>query len=127
MECEEEIEVANDNSKVANNLKFQDIVMECTNDVCGMRRIGDQRIKVVSGGMKKRVGRWPKREERLRNGYREEIGLPLTYRVQRVAMKRAVKVAKIMEDWRWGERLGNYFEGNKKKGVLERGKASEER
>ena len=32
----------------------------------------------VNSGMKKRVGRWPKREELLRNGYREEIGLPKT-------------------------------------------------
>ena len=24
------------------------------------------------------VGRWPKREELLRNGFREEIGLPMT-------------------------------------------------
>ena len=29
-------------------------------------------------------------------------------------MKRAVKVAKRMADWRWGERLGNDLEGNKK-------------
>ena len=35
---------------------------------CGKRRKGS------NGGMKKPVGRWPKREERLRNGYREEIG-----------------------------------------------------
>ena len=25
--------------------KFRDIVMECTNDVCGMRRVGRQRRK----------------------------------------------------------------------------------
>ena len=25
--------------------KFRDIVMECTNDVCGMRRVGGQRRK----------------------------------------------------------------------------------
>ena len=36
------------------------------------------------------------------------------YRTQRVAVKRAVQVAKIMADRRWGERLGNDFEGNKK-------------
>ena len=36
------------------------------------------------------------------------------YRVQRVVVKRAVKVAKRMSDRRWGERLGNSFEGNKK-------------
>ena len=35
------------------------------------------------------------------------------YRAQRVVVKRAVKVAKRMEDWRWGERLGNDFEGKK--------------
>ena len=29
-------------------------------------------------------------------------------------MKRAVKVTKRMADWRWGEQLGNNFEGNKK-------------
>ena len=29
-------------------------------------------------------------------------------------MKLAVQVAKRMADRRWGERLGNYFEGNKK-------------
>ena len=29
-------------------------------------------------------------------------------------MKWAVKVLKRMMDWRWGERLGNVFEGNKK-------------
>ena len=57
--------------------KFQDIVMECTNDVCSMRREGGQR-RGVNGGMKKWVGRWPKREELLRNGFREEIVLPMT-------------------------------------------------
>ena len=54
--------------------------MECTNDVCGMRRVGRQRRKGgdVNGEMKKWVGRWPKREELLRNGFRAEIGLPMT-------------------------------------------------
>ena len=32
----------------------------------------------VNGGMKKWVGLWPKREELLRNGLREEIWLPMT-------------------------------------------------
>ena len=48
------------------------------------------------------------------------------YRAQRVAVKLAVKAAKRMADRRWGERLGNDLEGNKKD-VLERGKASVER
>ena len=50
--------------------------MECTNDVCGMRREGGRGKRGVNGGMKKRVGWWPKTEELLRNGFREEIGLP---------------------------------------------------
>ena len=58
--------------------KFRDIVMECTNDVCGMRRVGGQRRKGSEGGMNKLVRRWPKREELLRNGFRGEIGLPMT-------------------------------------------------
>ena len=36
------------------------------------------------------------------------------YRAQRVAVKLAVEAAKRMADRRWGERLGNDFEGNKK-------------
>ena len=48
-------------------------------------------------------------------------------------MKRAVQVAKRMADRRWGERLGNDFEGwgmisfQNSVDVLERGTASEER
>ena len=41
----------------------------------------------------------------------------LTYdrhRAQRLVVKQAVKVAKRMADWRWGERLWNNFEGNKR-------------
>ena len=50
------------------------IVMECTNDVCGMRRVGGQR-RVVNGGMKKLDWRLPTREENLRNAYSEMIGV----------------------------------------------------
>ena len=35
------------------------------------------------------------------------------YRAQRLAAKLAVQAAKRMADRRWGERLGNDFEGNK--------------
>ena len=31
-----------------------------------------------------------------------------------MVVKRAAKFAKRMANWRWGERLGNDFEGNKK-------------
>ena len=58
--------------------KFRNMVMKCTNDVCGMRREAGREERGVNGGMKKLVGRWPKREELLRNGFREEIGLPMT-------------------------------------------------
>ena len=51
--------------------KFIDIVMECTNDV-----LGREEMK-VDGGMKW-VARWPKSEVLLRNGFREEIWLPIT-------------------------------------------------
>ena len=43
-----------------------------------MRRVGGQRRNGVNGGMKKRVGRSSQREELFRNGFREEIGLPMT-------------------------------------------------
>ena len=36
------------------------------------------------------------------------------YRAQRVAVKLAVQAAKRVADRRWGARLGNEFEGNKK-------------
>ena len=36
------------------------------------------------------------------------------YWAQRVAVKLAVQAAKRMTDRRWGERLGNDFDGNKK-------------
>ena len=55
--------------------KFRDIVMECTNDVCGMRHVGGQRSK---SGMKKWAGRGPEGAELLRDGFREEIGLLMT-------------------------------------------------
>ena len=54
--------------------KFRDIVMECTNDLCGMRHVGGREEMGVNGRMKW-VGRWAKREELLRNGFREEIGI----------------------------------------------------
>ena len=54
--------------------------MECTNDGCGMRRVGGQRRKgsECARGMKKWDGPWLKREELLGNGFREEIWLPVT-------------------------------------------------
>ena len=43
---------------------------EGINDVCAMQRAGGQRRNC--GGLKKLVSLWPKREELLRNGYRDD-------------------------------------------------------
>ena len=52
--------------------------MECTNDVCGMRLVGGQRRK-RSEWWNEEVGRAVAEKRRaLRNGFREEIGLPMT-------------------------------------------------
>ena len=58
--------------------RFRDIVMECTNDVCGMRRVDGQRRK-WSEWWNEEVGRTVTEKRRvLRNSFREEIGLPMT-------------------------------------------------
>ena len=44
------------------------------NDVCGMRCVCWQR----RNGSEWWVGQWPKMEVLLNNGFREEIGLPVT-------------------------------------------------
>ena len=96
--------------------KFRDIVMEsleCTNDVCGMRHVGGQRRK-GSERWNEQVGRavaekrrafeeWLQRKDRVTYD---------RYWAHRVAVKLEVQAAKRMEDRRWGERLGNDFEGN---------------
>ena len=95
--------------------KFRDIVMECTNDVCGMRRVGRQRRK-ESEWWNEKVGRavavkrkvfveWQKRRDRVTYD---------RYWAQRVVVKQAVQVAKRMADRRWVELLGNDLEINKK-------------
>ena len=73
--------------------KFRDIVMECTNDICGMRRVGEQRRKgsewwnVEVGGTVAEKSRafeeWLQRTDRVTYD---------RYRAQRVVMKRAVKI-----------------------------------
>ena len=81
--------------------KFRDIVMECTIDVCGMRRVGGQRrvndmiFTKRYFGTKKWVRRWPKKrgasEEWLQRRDR------VTYdrdRAQRVVVKQAVQASK---------------------------------
>ena len=82
---------------------------------CGMRRVDGQRRKwsewwnggVCRAGAEKRRAFEECLQRRDRVTYDR-------YRAQRVAVKLAVQSAKRMADWRWGERLGNDFEGNKK-------------
>ena len=50
---------------------------ECTNDVCGVRRVAGKEKMVVVGGVKNLVSQWSKREL-LRNGRSEEIGIRMT-------------------------------------------------
>ena len=57
--------------------KFRDIVMECTHDVCGMRRVGGQRRK--GSEWWNEVGRAVAEKRRaFQECFREEIGLPMT-------------------------------------------------
>ena len=74
--------------------KFRDKVMECTNDVCGMRRVGGQRRK-GSEWWNDKVGKevaenrrafeeWLQRKDRVTYD---------RYRTQRVVVKWAVQVA----------------------------------
>ena len=89
--------------------------MECTNDVCGMRRVGGQRRK-RSEWWNEEVGRAVAKktrafEEWLQRKYRVTYD---RYRAQRVAVKLAVQAAKRIADRRCGERLGNDFEGKGK-------------
>ena len=77
--------------------KFRVIVMECTNDVCGMRRVGAQRRKgsewrneeVSRAVAEKRraIEEWLQKRDRVTYD---------RYRAQRVVVKRAVHVAKRM-------------------------------
>ena len=93
--------------------KFRDIVMECSNDVCGTIRVGGQRRK-GSECWNEEVGRAVAEKRRAFEEWLQRRGRVTydRYRAQRVAVKLAV--SKLQNEWRRGERLGNDFEGNKK-------------
>ena len=95
--------------------KFREIVTECANDVCGMRRVGGQR-RNGSEWWNEEVGRAEVEKRRTFEEWlqrRDRVTYD-RYRAQRVAVKLAVQAAKRMADRRWEERLWNDFEGNKK-------------
>ena len=58
--------------------KIRDIVMECTNDACSMRPVGGQRRKGSEWWNKEVGGAVAEKRKVLRNGFTEEIGLPMT-------------------------------------------------
>ena len=88
--------------------------MECTNDVCVKRRVGG---KIRKGSeWWNEVGRAVAKKSRAFEEWlqrRERVTFD-GYWALRVVVKLAVQAAKRMADRRWGERLGNDFEGNKK-------------
>ena len=104
---------------------FRDIVKDCTNVLCGVRRVGWQRrnwsewwgeeIGAVVAEKRKAFEEWLPRRDRVTCG---------RYRAQSAIVKQTVKVATRTADWQWGERLGNDFESNDD--VLERVNAGEE-
>ena len=76
--------------------KFRDIVMECTHDVCGMRRVGRQRRKGSEWWWNEKVG-WAMAEKR--RAFEEWLQRRVRvtydrYRAQRVVVKRAAKSCK---------------------------------
>ena len=91
--------------------KFRDIVMECANDVCGMRRVGGRRRKGI-GWWNEEVGRAVAEKKRAFEEWlqrRDKVTYD-RYLAHSVAVKLAVQAAKRIAD----QRLGNNFEGNKK-------------
>ena len=73
--------------------------MECTNDVCGMRRVGGQRRK-GSAWWNEEVGRAVAEKRRAFEEWlqrRDRVTYD-RYRAQRLVVKRAVQVAKRMAD-----------------------------
>ena len=95
--------------------KFRDTVMECDNDMCGMRRLGGLGRK-RSEWWNEEVGRAVAEKRRAFEEWlqRRDWVTYDRYRAQRVVVKRAVQVAKRIADRRWRERLRNDFEFNKR-------------
>ena len=66
-------------------------------------------------GVKKLALWWPKNvksfEEFLQT--RDRVTYDIYRAAQKAVMKHTVKIPKRMADWRWGERMGHDFEGNK--------------
>ena len=82
--------------------KFRDIVMECTNNVCGMRRVDGQR-RNWSDWWNEEVGRAVAKTRRAFEGWlqrRDRVTYD-RYRAQRVVLKLAQ--SKLQKEWRTGD------------------------
>ena len=89
--------------------------MECTNDICGMSRVGAQRRNGCEWWNEEMGGVVAEKSRAFEEWLQRRVRVACDrYRAQRMIVKWAVKVAKRMADWLWGERYGNDFVGNKK-------------
>ena len=81
--------------------KSSEIWLECTNDVCGMRRVGGQR-RNGSEWLNEEVGREVAEKRRAFKEWLQRTDRVTydRYWAQRVAVKLAVQAAKIMPDQR---------------------------
>ena len=89
---------------------FRGTVSECTNDVCGVIRVGGQRnesewwskeVAVVGAEKRRAFEEWLQRRDRVTYD---------RYREQKAVVKQRVEVGKRMADWSQGDRLENDFE-----------------
>ena len=94
---------------------FKDTLLSTASDVCGKKRMGgfmrkgsewwDDEVKIVVEEKRRAFEEWlDNRDARTYERYREK----------RCEVKRKVKEAKRRADWRWGQKIGENFEQNKK-------------
>ena len=94
---------------------FRDGVLRSASDVCGRRRVGgymrkgsewwNDEVRKVVGEKRKAFEEWLRCKTAVAYD---------RYRVKRMEVKRAVRDAKRGADWRWGQKLGENYERNKK-------------
>ena len=94
---------------------FRDTLSRTASEVCGKKRVGgyvrkgsewwDDEVKSAVEGKRRAFEEWlSNRDARSYESYREK----------RNEVKRKVKEAKRRADWRWGQKIGENFEQNKK-------------
>ena len=94
---------------------FRDTLLSTASDVCGKKKVGgyvrkgsewwDEEVKIVVEEKRRAFEEWlGNRDARTYERYRQK----------RCEVKRKVKEAKRRADWRWGQKIGENFEQNKK-------------